>query len=134
MPLHEYLVRAHGDKPFDAIFDIAGDTALHKNCPKYTTEGAWFVHLGAMKEAQNPSWFGLLSWLIPAKLERYRPVFLCGVPRKQRMMNGVPLNGTVQRATQLAEEGRLKVMLDSVWDMEDAKKVNLPLHDHSARC
>ena len=131
MPLHEYLIKAHCDKPFDAIFDVAGDTAMQKNCAKYTTESACFVQLGSLEAAKSPSWYALLSYLIPAKLERYRPLWLGGVPRKHRMMNGTPGNGGVQRAARLAEEGKLKVVLDSVWDLEDAKKVCQPLHNES---
>lgn len=120
------MSKTHADKPFDAIFDVAGDTALHKNCPKYTSQGAWFVQLGAMKETKDPSLLGVLGYLIPAKLERFRPLFLGGVPRNHRMMNGEPLDGRVQRAARLAGEGKLKVVLDSVWDLDDAKKVGSP--------
>lgn len=127
--MHEHLTKTHADKPFDAIFDVAGDTALHKNCPKYTTQDAWFVHLGAMKETKDPSWLGVLGNIIPAKLERFRPLFLGGVPRNHRMMNGVPLDGRVQRAAHLAEQGKLKIVLDSVWNLEDAKKVGSTARD-----
>lgn len=124
MPLHEYLTKTHGDKPFDAIFEVAGDTTLHQKCSRFTKTDAFFVSLGALTVGKDPSWFGLLRFAILGKLERFRPRVLGGVPRKHCMLNATPGEGRLQKVVRLVEDGKLKVVLDGVWDMEDAKQVS----------
>ena len=61
--------------------------------------------------------------MVQAKLEGVRPVLLGGVPRQYRMHNAFPSQEKIQRVVKMAEEGKLNVLVDSVWKMEDAIKV-----------
>ena len=122
--LHEYMTEHYSQEPFDVIFDVVGDAGLHKYCPRYLKPDGWFILLGAMGEIASPSWWGMLSTMIPAKLERFRPVMFGGVPRNHRMMNGGPDKETLLEAVRIVEEGKLKVVIDSVWEMEDMLKVS----------
>jgi hypothetical protein len=76
-----------------------------------------------MGEVKNPSWWKLLAWLIPAKLERFRPVILGGVPRRHRMHNAFVDQASLRRVAKMADEGKLKVLVDSVWKMAEGIKV-----------
>ena len=121
-PLHEYLIEHHSQQPFNAIHDIVGNKDLHTHCPTYLTEDGLFDSMGAMAEVGNPSWAGLLRWVFREKLERFRPVMLGGIPRQHRMHNAFKTQTNSQRVVKIAEEGKLKVPVDSVWKMEDAVK------------
>ena len=107
------------------IFDCVGDYGLHQNCPSYLKTKGFFCLLGAMDEVDAPTWWGLLSWIIPAKLERYRPVMLGGIPRRHRMYNALPNGDDLRKVVKLAEEGKVIRLVDSVWKMEDALEVNM---------
>lgn len=121
--LHQFVKEKHGEEPFDAIFDCIGDYALHQNCPSYLKTNGFFCLLGAMDEVGEPTWWRLLSYIIPAKLEQYRPVILGGIPRRHRMYNGMPNGKDLREVVKLAEEGKVIRLVDSVWKMEDALQV-----------
>ena len=122
-PLHEYLVEHHGGEPFNAIFDVVGNKELHIHCPSYLTQNGLYDLLGVLDIVANPSWWRILTWMIQAKLEGFRPVMLGGVPRRYRMHNAFPAQDNMRRTAKLAEEGNLKVLVDEVFKMEDGLKV-----------
>ena len=102
---------------------MVGNKELHNHCPAYLTEDGLYDLLGDLHEIGNPSWWNLLNWVFWAKLERFRPVILGGVPRRHRMHNAFISQEKLQRVVRMAEEGKLKVLMDSVWKMEDVLKV-----------
>ena len=122
-PLHEYLIKHHSQKPFNAIIDIVGIQDLHTHCPEYLAKDGLFDLVGAIPQVTNPSWIRVLYWLFWGKVERFRPVILGGVPRRHRMHNAFVNQACIQRVVKLADEGKLRVPLDSVIKMEDGKKV-----------
>ena len=117
-------LRNHLHETFDAIFDIVGEPGLWENSPKYLVSDGWFIALGQMAMTGAPSWWGLLSWLIPAKLGTLRPVMLGGVPRKYRMYQGQINEKDMERVMELVKDGKVTVPVDSVWKMDDAKQVS----------
>ncbi len=80
--------------------------------------------MGALAQVDNPSWLGILSWVFWEKIERFRPVMLGGVPRRHRMHNAFINQARLQRVVRLADEGKVRVPIDSVWKMEDVVKVS----------
>lgn len=122
-PLHSYLIEHHSQEPFNAIFDVVGNKELHQHCPAYLSKDGLFDLLGSLHEVMNATWLSLFSWMIQSKLERFRPVILGGVPRRHRFHNAFPDQEKLQRVARMAEEGKLKVLVDSVWKMEDGMKV-----------
>lgn len=50
-------------------------------------------------------------------------MILGGVPRRHRMHNAFINQASLRRVAKMAEEGKMKVLTDSVWAMEEAIKV-----------
>ena len=126
--LSEYLMGRHHKEAFDAIFDVVGDVQLHKECPAYLTEKGMFVSLGGMKQTREPGWLSLLGFGIPVKLERYRPVWLGGVPREHRMYTGVGDLKSLKQVVRMVDERKMELPIDSVWRMEDVLQVCCLIH------
>ena len=79
--------------------------------------------MGNMTGIGNPSWASILLWVFWQKIERFRPVMLGGIPRRHRMHNAFKSQANSRRVVKIAEEGQLRVLVDSVFKMEDAIKV-----------
>lgn len=122
--LYVHVKEEHGKQPFNAIFDVVDDPALYQNCPSFLTVDGSYILLGAMGQLDNPSWWSLGTWLIAAKLERFRPVILGGIPRDFRMYNAIPNKKDLEGVVKLAVDGKIKGLVDSVWSMGDALKVS----------
>lgn len=120
------MQRHHSNTPFNAIFDVVDNKALHTHCPSYLAQDGLYDLIGAMTIVESGSWWSMLSWLVTGKLEAYRPVMLGGVPRRHRMHNAMVGKEQLRRVVEVAETGKLKVLLDSVWKMEDGIKVCTP--------
>ncbi|KAH8692264.1 hypothetical protein BGW36DRAFT_400318 [Talaromyces proteolyticus] len=111
-PLPAYLAHQYGDKPFDFVLDCVGTQALFVNSPAYLkTEGA-VVNIGVLEgigvTARNMLFN---SWL---------PTWLGGVPRRYIMFSTPPARDDTVYLVHLIEEGRVRIPVDSVFDMEDA--------------
>lgn len=52
-----------------------------------------------------------------------RPRFLGGVDRKWVQVNAISNSKQLEQLSALVTEGKLKVPIDSIWDMEDGLKV-----------
>ncbi|KAJ5546443.1 hypothetical protein N7494_004028 [Penicillium frequentans] len=103
-PLHEYLVKEHGETRFDAIVDKA-----------QSANGSLFAFAWAM----------ILNLALPA--------WLGGTPRRYQMVMGTPGVDVMARVKKLAEDGVLVPIIDSTWEMEDALKAYEKLHSQRAR-
>ncbi|KAJ5822459.1 hypothetical protein N7447_004799 [Penicillium robsamsonii] len=119
-PLHEYLRTHHADRPFGAIIDCVGVTELYTHCEPYLAFGKPFINLGAM--TAKPTFWGLLSFVWNQHMVPLWPVLLGGVPRGYQFYSARPNRETLGRVMRLVESGELKMVVDSVWDMRDARK------------
>lgn len=52
------------------------------------------------------------------------PKVLGGVSREYHLVNGFATQSKLEQVKKLVEEGVLKPVIDSCWDMEDVPKVN----------
>jgi len=114
-PVHEFLAEQYRDHPFDAILDTVGSQTLFENCPKYLKAEGSFVNIGNMD--------GLL-WTVWCTLKNtWWPVFLGGVPRKYTMFSTGFTQETADIVAKYAAEGKLKVVVSEVLEMEEVLKV-----------
>lgn len=61
------------------------------------------------------------------------PVWLGGVPRKYESVVGLVNEESMQELGRLVEDGKLRGVVDEVWEMEDVKKAYAVLLNKRAR-
>ncbi|KAL6243696.1 zinc ion binding [Rhinocladiella similis] len=123
-PLHEYLKKHHSSTPFDAILDVAGNpNEMFTSSPNYLTKSGMFLILGNMNALATASFFAFISELLLVQLNRFRPVFLGGTPRKCLFYSATPNNKDMKKVCDLVEAGQVKSLIDSVWKFQDVMKV-----------
>ncbi|KAJ5827389.1 Polyketide synthase enoylreductase [Penicillium robsamsonii] len=111
-PLPAYLAQQYGDKPFDFLLDCVGTQALFVNSPAYLKPDGAVVNIGMLEGTYVTTWNILLnSWL---------PTCLGGVPRRYIMFSTPPSYDDAVYLARLIEEGRLRIPVDSVFQMKDA--------------
>jgi NADPH:quinone reductase-like Zn-dependent oxidoreductase len=115
-PLHAYLSDKYSSKPFDAILDTIGVHELYINCPAYLKQDGVFVNVGAME--------GISSGLWSAAKNSLWPQILGGTPRKYILQQTNPDKQTMQYLSKLVEERKLSVVVDQVFEMENALDVS----------
>lgn len=121
-PLHEYLRVSHAAKPFDAIIDCIGVQDLYTHSPEYLAPGKPYLNIGAY--TATPTLAGLLAWAWTQISNRFWPTFLGGVPRPYIFHSATPDVQTLNRVKQLVAEGKLRQVVDSIWEMEDVPRVS----------
>ncbi|KAJ5105729.1 hypothetical protein NUU61_003076 [Penicillium alfredii] len=111
-PLPAYLAQQYGDNPFDFVLDCVGTQALFVNSPAYLKAEGAVVNIG-MLEGIGVTTRNVLfnSWL---------PTWLGGVPRRYIIFSTPPARDDAVYVARLIEEGRMRIPVDSVFDMEDA--------------
>ena len=94
------------------MLDCVGTQALFVNSPAYLKPEGAVINIG-MLEGMYVTAFNVLlnSWL---------PTWLGGVPRRYIMFSTPPSHDDAVYLARLMEEGRLRIPVDSVFDMNDA--------------
>jgi threonine dehydrogenase-like Zn-dependent dehydrogenase len=125
-PVHEYLIKEFGAEPFDAIIDAYGSQPLFLHCAKYLKPGKTFVSIGVQPPAgSKPTFWSLLGAVGHLISNFFWPAWLGGVNRPYFGAKGFPTLKTLECGADLVRAGKLRVPLDSSWEMEDALKVCL---------
>ncbi|KAK7025982.1 hypothetical protein VNI00_015812 [Paramarasmius palmivorus] len=113
-PVHEYL--ATQKYAFDRIIDCYGVQELYSNCDKYLKEGSAFVTVGiAFNEITYTS-------VLRASFDMIRNMIWPPSRRKYVQVIGVANREALEKLGQMAEDGKLKVMIDTCWRMEEVFK------------
>lgn len=115
-PLHDYLSKNYGSEPFDTILDTIGTQLLFEKSPAFLKPNGKFINVGAMEG------FGTGLWSM-AKNTLW-PRLLGGIPRSYTFQQTNPDQKTMHYLTRLVEEGKLIVIIDNVFEMEDALQVS----------
>ncbi|KAJ7092475.1 hypothetical protein B0H15DRAFT_777523 [Mycena belliarum] len=118
-PLPTHLAKAYGAEPFEYILDCIGTQALFEQCASYLTPTGLFVNVGNF---EGP---GITIW--HAMLNTYLPCIFGGVPRRYKMISTTPNGEKAAGLARMVEEGQLRVVVDEVFQFEDAMKVGLRL-------
>ncbi len=111
-PLPAYLAQQYGDRPFDFILDCVGTQALYARSPAYLKPAGALINIGALE--------GVLVTMRNALCNLFLPTWLGGVPRRYIMFSTPPERDYAVELTRLIEEGRVRIPVDSVFNMEDA--------------
>ena len=114
-PLPDYLARTYTDRPFDVILDVVGTQVLYEQSPSYLKPKGLYINVGAMEGfiwtlwcwAKNAAW----------------PTVLGGTPRKYIMFSTVANGRSAEELAEMIQAGRLRVVVDSVFKMEDVLDV-----------
>jgi NADPH:quinone reductase-like Zn-dependent oxidoreductase len=121
-PVHGYLARRYKDSKFDCVIDAFGIVDIWLHCPDYLTERGLFVNVGIAFQDYTLSRVLYATYLFMLKFPLL-PTWLGGVPRRYVTVTGFVNQEGLEKLRALVEEGKLRVVIDSVWDMEDALKV-----------
>ncbi|EXJ77460.1 hypothetical protein A1O3_09686 [Capronia epimyces CBS 606.96] len=132
-PLHTYFEKHHSSAPFDAIFDVAGTSnTLYTASPSYLTKSGIYIQLGAIHLTEG-AWLSIISGFFTILLNRLLPTILGGTPRRFLFYSATPNQKDSKKVIELAEQGKIKAVVDSVWKVEDVKKAYERAVSHRAR-
>ncbi len=110
------------DSKFDCVIDAFGIKAIWLHCPDYLTERGPFVTVGIAFEDYKLSTVLYATYLFMFKIP-FLPTWLGGVPRRCVCVTGFVNLDELEKLKKMVEEKKLKVVIDSVWEMDDALKV-----------
>ncbi|KPM45217.1 hypothetical protein AK830_g1351 [Neonectria ditissima] len=109
--LPDYFASAYGSQPFDSILDCVGSQALYANSPRYLCQDGRFVNIGAFDMED-----GILKQLAQWFMNSWCP---WGVPRSYILFSNTPNIQEVLALVNMVEQGKLKLILDSEFEMGD---------------
>lgn len=94
------------------MLDCVGTQALFVNSPAYLKTKGAVINIGVFE--------GICLSARNMLLNTWLPIWLGGVPRRYIMFSTPPTRDDAVYLARLVEEGRLRIPVDSVFDMEDA--------------
>ena len=106
----------YSSEPFDAILDTVGVQMLYDSSSAYLKPDGPFINVGAMEGIGTTLWSGVKNMIWPQ--------FLGGTPRRYIFQQTNPTQDRLKYLIRLVEEGKLKVVIDQVFQMEDALQVS----------
>ncbi|KAI9063119.1 NAD-P-binding protein [Trametes sanguinea] len=116
-PLHEQLAAANPTPKYDVFFEAVGllDPTLFLKSEAYLDRHGVFISVG-------PQGSGIGNYLHFTWNVLLKPGFLGGVKRKWKLVSVKPVEKDLKDFAKLVEEGKIKPLVDSVYDFEDALK------------
>lgn len=130
--LAAHFAAKHADGKFDAVLDTVGIQDLYIHLPAYLKEKGLFLNVGGMAFA--PTWRDFLGFLAMLTSNFVYPSFLPrGIPRRYALLSGSANAEDLRRVVELVEDGKLRVEIDSVWAMEEAKRAYKAIGGKRAR-
>eukprot|EP00026_Physarum_polycephalum_P010601 Phypoly_transcript_10768.p1 GENE.Phypoly_transcript_10768~~Phypoly_transcript_10768.p1 ORF type:complete len:354 (+),score=52.08 Phypoly_transcript_10768:202-1263(+) len=115
--LPEYLKEKFGDQPFDVIYDIVGsDHRLFTNSPNYLAPSGTFYTIGL---EFGDTLFSGIKRIAQVASAMALPTYLGGVPRKHIFESTGITQSRIEGVAELAKEGTLKAVVDSVFKFDD---------------
>ncbi|MCJ1435267.1 hypothetical protein MMC27_004639 [Xylographa pallens] len=124
--LEAYLESEYSRRPFDAVLDTMGVQALFEQSPKFLKHEGLFINIGAY---EGGLWFTFWCWFKNVIL----PTILGGIPRRYIMFSTIPEGVVAKLLAKLVEADKLKVVIDSMYNMEDVLDAYDRLMSHRAR-
>lgn len=94
------------------MLDCVGTQALFVNSPAYLKAEGAVVNIGVLE--------GILGTARNMLFNTWLPTWLGGVPRRYIMFSTPPARDDAVYLAHLIEEGRVRIPVDSVFNMEDA--------------
>ncbi|KAK0192865.1 hypothetical protein F5146DRAFT_1102619 [Armillaria mellea] len=114
-PLHEYFAQNPPSPKFHIILDAVAlkDPSLFTHSPAYLAPGGTFVSTGAI-QGLHP-----FNLVLKTVLAIIWPSWLGGVPRSYKTVGLTPDTSELEAIRQLLEEGKIKPVVDSVYEFKD---------------
>ncbi|KAK2740528.1 zinc ion binding [Onygenales sp. PD_40] len=124
--LPTYLATHHSNPPFDKILDTIGIQDLYTHSPAYLSPGRpagtpTFFNIGALHAVETKTDILAALWRILIR-NPYLPVIFGGVPRGYECVTTEVDKEMFEEVVKMVEGGRLRVVIDSVWGMEEGLK------------
>ena len=116
-PISEHFASRDKSQHFDAILDAVGTQTLFDNSPKYLKQTGAFVCVGTEHDGSQ-----IQSFLRLAKNSLW-PAWLGGTPRRFITFGAQISHARILRLASLVEDGKIKIVVDATFSMEDALKV-----------
>ena len=114
-PLPDHLARMYRDRPFDVILDTVGTQTLYERSSSYLKPKGVYVNVGSMEGFMWTLW----CW---AKNALW-PTILGGTPRRYVMFSTVTNGRSAEKLAEMVETGKLRVVVDSVFEMDRVLEV-----------
>lgn len=119
-PVHKFLATEFGNDKFDVVMDAFGVQEIFHNCEGYLKPEKTYISVGpAMPKYSMGAIFYSLGQMASNFLW---PRFLGGPNRPYIQVAATSTLEEIQRLAHLVEEGKLRVPIDSCWDLVDALK------------
>jgi NADPH:quinone reductase-like Zn-dependent oxidoreductase len=116
-PVHKYLAEQYGNNQFDCIIDSIGINDLWVHCEPYLKPGKPFITIAI--SVPSYTWSSFLWMVRKIMSNTFKPKFLGGVNRPYAQQNGIANLEAMKRLARMVEEGKLKVLTDSIWSFDD---------------
>ncbi|KAF2812277.1 NAD(P)-binding protein [Mytilinidion resinicola] len=124
-PVGAFLEERFKYKPFDRIFDAVGVQALYSKSPRYLKEDGVFVNVGGYE--------GDLRFVLNGLRNRFLPRWLGGTPRKYIGISTPSTNESAATIAGFAAEGKVKTIVEKVFNLEDVLEAYKLLESQRAR-
>jgi hypothetical protein len=120
-PISKYLATHYSDQRFNAIIDAYGVQELYSYAGKYLSPGKPFVTVGiAHKKYRYSSMLHAVFMMVMNSLTSLLPG---DGQRKYLQVNAAVNLEAMEKLRSLVEHGKLRVLIDSCWGMNDVLQV-----------
>jgi len=120
VPLHEYLAKEYGTRPFDFVLDTIGAQELYTKSPGFLKENGAFVNIGNYAHGR----FWMLVYVI---LNMFWPWWLGGTPRKFVIFTPQRDPEFMVKLMDLVREEKIKVHIEKVFTFVELCDVSVRL-------
>ena len=117
-----YLAKRFSSSPFSAVIDAYGIQDIFAHCESYLAEGRPFVTVGVAFKDYTIS--NISSTVLQMMSNSLWPRVLGGVNREYVQVTGIANLDAMEKLAGMVASGKLRVVRDGKWGMEDALKVN----------
>ncbi|PVH71951.1 zinc-binding oxidoreductase [Cadophora sp. DSE1049] len=119
-PVHKFLTTEFGNDKFDIVMDAFGIQETFHNCEGYLKPGKPYVSVGPAMPTYS---MGAILYSIGQMASNFLwPQFLGGPNRPYVQFAATATQEEMQRLADMVQDGKLRVPIDSCWDMEDVLK------------
>lgn len=120
--VHRHLASTYSNDKFDAIIDCFGDQELFHNCAGYLKPGKPYIAVGVA--SSEKTFVALLRTIGLMVSNSLWPAILGGVDRPYKCIAALANSKDMERLSAIIKDGKLKIPIDSNWEMGDGLKVS----------
>jgi NADPH:quinone reductase-like Zn-dependent oxidoreductase len=117
------LAEEYANDKFDMVIDAVGIQDLYANSPSYLKAGKPYVSIGIQSKSKKISWGALFGVVGQMLSNMMWPRFFGGTDRPYIQVTAMANLTDMERAATMIRDGKLKVLVDHVWEMKNVLKV-----------